>query len=137
MERSVLRKTGRISCAQLSQDLEGMVEFSFGGWFMGLGLGFGFGSRMSTCSAGKLCTVVAHKLSMCCAWFEFVFGMWNMHFDLCVGLVLVFGVRFGFWVGFAFGVWLGFVCRAGRGSVAAKNLAHQLRTSFTMPYDYG
>ena len=63
---------------------------------------------MSTCGAGKLCTVVAHKLSVCCGWFDFVFGVWNMHFNLGLGLFLVFGVRFGFWVGFAFGVWLGF-----------------------------
>ena len=92
---------------------------------------------MSTCNAGKQRTVVAHKLSMCCGWFEFAFGMWNMHFNLGLGLVLVFGVGFGFWVGFAVGVGLGFVYRAGRGSVAAENLARQLRTNVPIPYNYG
>ena len=41
-----LQKAGRINYAKLFQNLENMVEFRFGGLFVGSGLGFGFGSRI-------------------------------------------------------------------------------------------
>ena len=73
----MLRKTWCISCAQVFQSLEGMVEFSFTGWFMGLGLVFGIGlvaGNRLLMVVQYLCTVVVHKHSTFCDRFAFLFA---------------------------------------------------------------
>ena len=69
-----------------------MPEPCFWGWDKSLGLVFGFGvvvGKLSLMVVQYLCAVVAHKYSMSCDMFEFLYGPLDVQF----------GLSFGFWVG--------------------------------------